>query len=44
MVMLVMLVQPLNAAPPIEVTLEGKVMLARLVHPANALFPMEVTL
>jgi hypothetical protein len=43
MVMLVRLVQPLNALLPIVVMLSGMVMLVRLVQPRNALLPIEVT-
>ena len=39
--MLVKLVQPLNAAAPILVTLSGIVMLVKLLQPSKAEFPTD---
>ena len=41
---LVRLLHPENALPPIEVTPSGSVMLVRLLHPSNTPHSIEVTL
>ena len=42
-VILLRLLQPENAEPPMEVTPSGIVILVRLLQPANAYSPMVVT-